>query len=107
MTKSYCSLQQYESTLYSWANLKDFSEDFQGKLESFLLINLESVEVIMLIYTIPELMHIHFRDISSDGRYDSAKSCHIQFICKQIYIKMDNLAHDVRSLIQNKVYYRK
>ncbi|GKA17331.1 hypothetical protein Tco_0697168, partial [Tanacetum coccineum] len=21
---------QYESTLYSWANLKDFSEDFQG-----------------------------------------------------------------------------
>ncbi|GKE94437.1 hypothetical protein Tco_1579292, partial [Tanacetum coccineum] len=53
---------------YSWANLKDISEDFQGKLESFLLINLESVEVVMLVYAIPELMHIHFRDISSDEK---------------------------------------
>ncbi|GJT24707.1 hypothetical protein Tco_0894644 [Tanacetum coccineum] len=55
-------------TRYSWANLKDISKDFQGNLESFLLINLEYVEVVMLVYAIPELMHIHFRDISSDEK---------------------------------------
>ncbi|GJX70202.1 hypothetical protein Tco_0307373 [Tanacetum coccineum] len=59
---------------YSWANLKDIFEDFQGKLESFLLINLESVEVVMLVYAIPELMHIHFRDINSDEKYRIAWS---------------------------------
>ncbi|GJW42071.1 hypothetical protein Tco_0070870 [Tanacetum coccineum] len=47
--------------------MKDISKDFQGKLEYFLLINFESVEVIMLVYRVLELVHIHFRDISSDG----------------------------------------
>ncbi|GJR38603.1 hypothetical protein Tco_1214287 [Tanacetum coccineum] len=126
------------STRYSWANLKDIPEDFQGKFESFLLVNLESVEGVMLVHRIPELMHVHFRDIrsdekcrvawsecnsiqndlkcgfswsqsardssiaffdiksilfgnklkiklgllSGDGRHDSAKICHIQFIYK-------------------------
>ncbi|GJR22482.1 hypothetical protein Tco_0971009 [Tanacetum coccineum] len=117
--------------------------DFQGKAcDRSLLINLESVEVVMLVYAIPELMHIHFRDIgsdekcriawseckciqnnlkcflfwfqstkdssiafsnvksilfgnkfkvklgllSSDRSHDSAKSCHIQFKHKQIYL---------------------
>ncbi|GJS44114.1 hypothetical protein Tco_0569157 [Tanacetum coccineum] len=141
----------------------DISEDFQSEFESFLLINLESVEGIMLVYRIPELMHVHFRDISSDdkcriagsecksiqnnlkclffwfqstrdssiafsndksilfgnklkiklgllssdGSHDYAKSCHIQFIYKQIYITLkDNLDHDSRLLMQDMVYNR-
>ncbi|GKG43708.1 hypothetical protein Tco_0482801, partial [Tanacetum coccineum] len=38
------------------------------KLESFLLENFESVEVIMLVHKVPELVHIHFRDISNDEK---------------------------------------
>ncbi|GJY02270.1 hypothetical protein Tco_0360422 [Tanacetum coccineum] len=38
---------------------------------------------------------IKFSLLSSDGRHDSAKICHIQFIYKQIYISLkDNLDHD-------------
>ncbi|GJV04442.1 hypothetical protein Tco_1338011 [Tanacetum coccineum] len=38
---------------------------------------------------------IKFGLLSSNGRHDSAKICHIQFIYKQIYISLkDNLDHD-------------
>ncbi|GKD24163.1 hypothetical protein Tco_1230377, partial [Tanacetum coccineum] len=48
--------------------MKDISEDFQSKFESFLLVNLESVKGVMLIHRVPELMHVHFRDICNDEK---------------------------------------
>nr|GEZ89674.1 hypothetical protein [Tanacetum cinerariifolium] len=56
------------STQYSWANLEDISEDFQIKFETFLLVKLESVEGVMLVNKIPELVHVYFRDISNDEK---------------------------------------
>ncbi|GJS04981.1 hypothetical protein Tco_0321489 [Tanacetum coccineum] len=123
-------------------NLDDISEDFQSEFESLPFVYLKSVESVMLVNRIPELMHVDFWNIysdekcrvtwsesqsiqnnlkcrlslnlsriessisfsnvksfllwnkfkikfcllSSDGRHDSAKSYHIQFIYKQICI---------------------
>ncbi|GJX63070.1 hypothetical protein Tco_0295970 [Tanacetum coccineum] len=57
-----------KSLLVLLGNLKDISEDFQSKFESFLLVNLESVEGVMLVHRILELVHVHFRDIRSDEK---------------------------------------
>ncbi|GJU34820.1 ribonuclease H-like domain-containing protein [Tanacetum coccineum] len=120
------------------------------------IVNLfESIEDVMLVYRILELMHVHFRDIrsdekwriawsecnsiqndlkcgfywcqstrdssiaffdikpillgnklkiklgllSSDGRYDSAKICHIQFTYKQIYIEQTDILDHEKCLL--------
>ncbi|GJV28340.1 hypothetical protein Tco_0709771 [Tanacetum coccineum] len=45
--------------------------------------------------------------LSGDGRHDSFKICHIQFIYKQIYIEqIDNLDHGARLLMQGSIYNR-
>nr|GEZ17939.1 hypothetical protein [Tanacetum cinerariifolium] len=46
----------------------DISEEFQSKFESFLHVKLESIESVMLIHRIPELVHVYFKDISSDEK---------------------------------------
>nr|GFC53970.1 hypothetical protein [Tanacetum cinerariifolium] len=60
--------------LNSGVNLKDISEDFQSKFESFLFVNFESVEFVMLVNRVPELVHVYFRDISSDDKCRIARS---------------------------------
>ncbi|GKG10647.1 hypothetical protein Tco_0342047, partial [Tanacetum coccineum] len=122
-------------------DLKDVSEDFQIEVEFLLLVHSKPVEIFILVDSIPELVHVHFRNIysdeksgiarnerksiqdnlkcmfslflsriksfvafsnlksfllgnkfqikssllSNDGRYDSAKISHIQFIYKLIF----------------------
>ncbi|GJW43059.1 hypothetical protein Tco_0071858 [Tanacetum coccineum] len=122
-------------------DLKDVSEDFQIEVKFLLLVHSKPVGISILVDSIPELMHVHFKNIcsdekseitqsesksiqdnlkcrlslflsrikssvsfsnlksfllgnkfqikfsllSSDGRHDSAKISHIQFIYKQIF----------------------
>ncbi|GJW17239.1 hypothetical protein Tco_0024675 [Tanacetum coccineum] len=136
----------------SRADLKDVSEDFQIEVEFLLLVHFKPVGIFILVDSIPELVHVHFRNIcsdekcgiarsesksiqdnlkcrlslflsrikssiafsnlkpflfgdkfqfkfgllSSDGRHDSAKISHIQFIHKQIFSLKDNLDHEER-----------
>ncbi|GJW94627.1 hypothetical protein Tco_0174299 [Tanacetum coccineum] len=50
------------------ADLKDISEDFQIEFKFLPFVNFESVESVMLVNRIPELMHVDFWNICSDEK---------------------------------------
>ncbi|GJU89614.1 hypothetical protein Tco_1302037 [Tanacetum coccineum] len=61
-------------TMNSKADLKDVSEDFQIEVEFLLLVHSEPIGIFILVDSIPELVHVHFRNISSDEKCGIARS---------------------------------
>ncbi|GKB97120.1 hypothetical protein Tco_0983257, partial [Tanacetum coccineum] len=64
--------------------MKDIFEDLQSNFESFLLVNLESVEGVMLVYKISERVHVLFRDIRNDEK------------CKITWSESDSIQNDLK-----------
>ncbi|GKB66057.1 hypothetical protein Tco_0927469, partial [Tanacetum coccineum] len=61
-------------TINSRTDLKDFSKDFYIEVEFLLLVHSEPVGIFILVDSIPELVHVHFRNICSDEKSRIARS---------------------------------